>query len=279
MKRPQFWYVPPCCRRFRAPAPSPPACASRPPSPPRPLWRSGPSGTLSGGKGGSHRQPPCGRTAHLRLCARGQFRLFAPARVSLFPFRGLRAAARWLAGVRRAAARRQPSIAANHRGSGLRVVGGRGAGLRAAARFGLRPLPPAYLRALRSAPPVCVRSARARNPAPLRARVGVFGLAVGRFASGARAAFAAGALCGGCVLCGSSGGLFRLLVPRRSCASAEAALVRSGALRAPRGLRGHGGHVLRPPHPRPLPRPAVGRAPGLCRRASPGGSTSRRPGG
>lgn len=178
MKRPQFWYVPPCCRRFRAPAPSPPACASRPPSPPRPLWRSGPSGTLSGGKGGSHRQPPFGRTAHLRLCARGQFRLFAPARVSPFPSRGSRAAARKLAGVRRAAARRQPSnhpsIAANHRGSGLRAVGGRGAGLRAAARFGLRPLPPARLRALRPAPPVCVRSARARNPAPLRARVGVF---------------------------------------------------------------------------------------------------------
>lgn len=283
MKRPQFWYVPPCCRRFRAPAPSPPACASRPPSPPRPLWRSAPSGTLSGGKGGSHRQPPCGRTAHLRLCARGQFRLFAPARVSLFPSRGLRAAARWLAGVRRAAARRQPS---NHPSPRTIGVPGCGPSAGAARACALRrasaaapPLPPASLRALRSAPPVCVRSARARNPAPLRARVGVFGLAVGRFASGARAAFAAGALCGGCVLCGSSGGLFRLLVPRRSCASAEAALVRSGALRAPRGLRGHGGHVLRPPHPRPLPRPAVGRAPGLCRRASPGGSTSRRPDG
>lgn len=57
MKRPQFWYVPPCCRRFRAPAPSPPACASRPPSPPRPLWRSAPSGELGGGKGGSLRRP------------------------------------------------------------------------------------------------------------------------------------------------------------------------------------------------------------------------------
>lgn len=100
------------------------------------------------------------------------------------------------------------------------------------------PLPPARLRALRPAPPVSVRFARAGLKPPLyRARVGVFGLAVGRFASGARAAFAAGALCGGCVLCGSSGDLFRLLVPRRSCASAEAALVRSGALRAPRGSR------------------------------------------
>ena len=112
------------------------------------------------------------------------------------------------------------------------------------------PLPPARLRALRPAPPVSVRFARAGLKPPLyRARVGVFGLAVGRFASGARAAFAAGALCGGCVLCGSSGDLFRLLVPRRSCASAEAALVRSGALRAPPGLRG-------PRGPRPPPSPS-----------------------
>lgn len=81
---------------------------------------------------------------------------------------------------------------------GLRAVGGRGAGLRAAARFGLRPLPPARLRALRPAPPVSVRFARAGLKPPLyRARVGVFGLAVGRFSFRARAASAAGALCCG----------------------------------------------------------------------------------
>ena len=172
MKRPQFWYVPPCCRRFRAPAPSPPACASRPPSPPRPLWRSAPSGTLSGGKGGSHRQPPCGRTAHLRLCARGQFRLFAPARVSLFPSRGLRAAARWLAGVRRAAARRQPSNHPSPRtigvpGCGPSAGAARACALRRASACGLcRPLPSApcaLLRLFASVP-------RAREIQPLCAR-------------------------------------------------------------------------------------------------------------
>ena len=122
---------------------------------------------------------------------------------------------------------------------GLRAVGGRGAGLLAAARFG-----GCAASAARSPPrpascAACFRPFRARGvktPALPRARWCVW-VGGGALRLCARAAFAAGALCGGCVLCGSSGGLFRLLVPRRSCASAEAALVRSGALRAPRGSR------------------------------------------
>lgn len=219
----------------------------------------------------SRARPPAWR----RACWRPRFPWPRPSAVAVAPLRALRplraapapsclrawpavGGLRWrarparvgAAGVRRAAARRAVnSHVTNHdhnhnqpwpsgpSGCGPSAGAARACSLRLASAAA-PPLPPARLRALRPAPPVSVRFARAGLKPPLyRARVGVFGLAVGRFASGARAAFAAGALCGGCVLCGSSGGLFRLLVPRRSCASAEAALVRPGALRAPRGSR------------------------------------------
>lgn len=106
------------------------------------------------------------------------------------------------------------------------------------------PLPPARLRALR--PASLLPSVRARGVKP-RSTPRAPGVRVGdrAFASRARAAFAARALCGGRGLCGSSGPSFRLMAPRRSCASAEAALVRSGALRVPLGLRLRGPATLR----------------------------------
>lgn len=271
-------YVPPCCRRYRAPAPSPPACASRPPSPPRPLWRSGPCGTLGGGKGGSHRQPPFGRTAHLRLCARGQLRLFAPPGGRPSPSRGraLRRA-NWpgLGALRRAG---QPCC-------GLSAGAARACALRRASAAA-PPLPPAFLRALRSASLLPVRLAR-RVGQPPRPRVGASPSSGPSFAFLAAGGAGAGGvavrlLCprrvrgGGALRCVGPpvfrGGPASLLPPRRSCASAGAAWcasVRCG-LRGGSGAPGApGGHVLRPAHPRPLPRPAVAGAPGLRARTLP----------